>query len=320
MSDFHKATTLVNQAKNILLTMHERMDGDDGGSILAMRIVLENIGKKTFCAIKHGVAENLRFLPGCEHIKEDIESSDFDLLITFGCSDLARTGLDKIQNLKIEKSKLNILNVDHHPDNTMFGDINLVDEKKSSVAELVFDWLNFANWTIDKNIATCLLTGIITDTGSFMHANTQSSTLFTAGELMRKGAVAQEISKYTFGGKNLQILRAWSHAIENSHYDEKKQILISIMPQSEMEHFKNLPKAAFEGFVEMLNTVPEAKLAIFLKQEGDIIKGSLRSDIFKNIDVGKIARILGGGGHKLAAGFSLAGKLEKDEQGKWKVV
>ena len=77
---------------------------------------------------------------------------------------------------------------------------------------------------------------------------------------------------------------------------------------------------AFEGFAETLNTLPEAKFAMFLRQDGDIIKGSLRSDIFKNVDVSQIAKNFGGGGHKLASGFSVAGKLLKDEKGKWKVV
>ena len=84
--------------------------------------------------------------------------------------------------------------------------------------------------------------------------------------------------------------------------------------------FTSLPQAAFEGFTETLNTMPEAKFAMFLRQDGGVIKGSLRSDTFKNIDVSKIAHIFGGGGHKLAAGFSVAGKLMKDEMGKWRVI
>ena len=92
------------------------------------------------------------------------------------------------------------------------------------------------------------------------------------------------------------------------------------MTEKDLANFKTLPLAAFEGFVETLNTMPEAKFAMFLRQDGNIIKGSLRSDSFKNVDVSKIAQVFGGGGHKLAAGFSVAGKLMKDGAGKWKVV
>ncbi len=108
--------------------------------------------------------------------------------------------------------------------------------------------------------------------------------------------------------------------MENSYYDEKNKIIYSAMTEKDLAEFQSLPGGAFEGFAETLNTMPEAKFAMFLRQDGGIIKGSLRSDSFKDIDVSKIAHIFGGGGHKLASGFSVAGKLVKDEAGKWKVV
>ena len=83
--------------------------------------------------------------------------------------------------------------------------------------------------------------------------------------------------------------------MENSYYDKKHKIIYSVMTEKDLKEFKKLPQAAFEGFAETLNTLPEAKFAMFLRQDGKIIKGSLRSDIFKNIDVSKIAHIFGGG-------------------------
>ena len=91
------------------------------------------------------------------------------------------------------------------------------------------------------------------------------------------------------------------------------------MTESDLTEFKNLPQSAFEGLAETLNTVPEAKFAMFLRQDGNVIKGSLRSDEYKNTDVALIAKNFGGGGHKLAAGFSVAGKLVKEKSGEWKV-
>lgn len=315
--EFDKAKQLIDRSQNILLTMHERMDGDDGGALLATGAQLEKMGKTVTYAIKKGVPPNLCFLPGCKKITDDVEPQHghFDLLITFGCSFKNRCGSEKIMALKAP-----ILNIDHHPDNSHFGHINVVDYKKSSVAELVYDFFLYNNWPITKDIATCLLTGIITDTGSFMHANTQSSTLKAAADLMRKGAITSKIVGHTLKSKTPQILKAWGKAVENSYYDAKHKIIYSIMTEKDLAEFKNLPGAAFEGFVETLNTVPEAKFAMFLRQDGGVIKGSLRSDIFKNVDVSKIANVFGGGGHKLAAGFSVTGKLMKDETGKWKVV
>jgi phosphoesterase RecJ-like protein len=312
---FEAAKNLIDQSSRILLTMHERMDGDDGGALLAMGQHLEKIGKQVTYAVKKGVPPNLSFLPGAEKIIDDVEHGNFDLIITFGCSDKIRCGSEKIMALNVP-----ILNIDHHPDNTGFGHVNVVDAKKSSVAELVYDFFNYNKWEITKDIATCLLTGIITDTGGFMHPNTQSSTLKAAGLLLRKGAQSHKIIRQTYKSKSPQILKAWGKAMENSYYDKKNKIIYSVMTEKDLAEFTSLPQAAFEGFTETLNTMPEAKFAMFLRQDGGIIKGSLRSDTFKNIDVSKIAQIFGGGGHKLAAGFSVAGKLMKDEQGKWKVV
>ena len=312
---FKQATELINQSQNILLTMHERMDGDDGGALLAVGSQLEKMGKHVTYAIKKGVPPYLSFLPGSEKIVDDITELNFDLLITFGCSVLSRTG-----SLKIENLKLKIINIDHHPDNTNFGNVNLVDAKKSSVAELVYDFFLFNKWEVTKDIATCLLTGIITDTGSFMHSNTQSSTLKAAAELMRHGAHVNKIVKQTYKSKTPAVLKAWGKAMENSFYDDKHKIIYSVMTDTDLEEFEKLPLGSFEGFAETLNTLPQAKFAMFLRQDGEVIKGSLRSDTFKDVDVSKIAHIFGGGGHKLAAGFSVAGKLMKDEGGKWKVV
>ncbi len=310
-----KAKKLIDGSSRVLLAMHERMDGDDGGALLAVAAHLEKMGKIVTCVIKKGVPPNLAFLPGSHKIADDIETTDFDLLITFGCSSISRTGSEKIMGLKLP-----IINIDHHPDNANFGSVNLVDPKKSSVAELVYDFFISCRWPITKDIATCLLTGIVTDTGSFMHSNTQSSTLKAAAYLMSKGARMGKIIKQTYKSKTPQILKAWGKAMENSYYDQKHKIIYSVMTEKDLSEFRSLPQAAFEGFAETLNTVAEAKFAMFLRQDGEIIKGSLRSDIFKDIDVSKIAHIFGGGGHKLASGFSVAGKLMKDEQGKWRVV
>ncbi len=315
--EFIKAKKLIDSSQNILLTMHERMDGDDGGSVLAMGHQLKLIKKNPTHAIKRGVPPSLAFLPGSENIVDDINHENFDLLITFGCATKDRTGSENIINLTCP-----IINIDHHPDNAFFGDVNLVDRAKSSVAELVYDFFLWNNWPVTRDVATCLLTGIISDTGSFKHSNTQGSTLKVASELMSKGALTDKIIRHTFQNKTPLILKAWGKAMENSYYDEERGIIYSVMTDEDLQKLGELPAASFEGFVETLNTVPDAKFAMFLRQEGDIIKGSLRSgdQAPKNVDVSKIAQLFGGGGHKQAAGFSVAGKLMKDEAGKWRVV
>jgi phosphoesterase RecJ-like protein len=313
--DFEKAKQLLDRANNILLTTHERTDGDDFGSISAIALHLESEGKKIVKAVTGGVPANLKFLPGNETAVEDIAERNFDLLVISGCSIKKRVGNENITNLKTP-----VLNIDHHPDNTQYGDVNVVDAEKSSVAELVYDFFRYCKWEITPDIATCLLTGIFTDTGSFMHSNTSASTLKAAADLMKRGARLDKIARHTYKGKTTETLKAWGRAINNTFYDEQKKIIYSVMTEDDMQNFGDLSGSVFEGFVETLNKVPEAKFAMFLKQDGEVIKGSLRSDPHKGINVGYIARLLGGGGHMWASGFSVLGKLEKDKAGKWKVV
>lgn len=313
--NFQPAKQLLEKSQKILFTTHERTDGDDLGSVLALANHLKRIGKDITIAIKGGVPEQLQYLPMQELVQENLTDTNFDLLVISGCSNLERCG-----NPMIIDSGLPTINFDHHPDNTQYGTINVVQSDKSAVAELVYDFFRHSGWPITPAIATCLLTGIFTDTGSFMHSNTQESTLNTAADLMRKGARTTTIARHTYSGKNVEGLKAWGKALENAYYDPEQKIIYSVITEKELDELGNPPLDYFEGLVETLNKVPEAQFALFLKQEGDTIKGSLRSDPHKGIDVKKIAHLFGGGGHTWASGFSLAGKLVRDETGKWQVV
>lgn len=314
-NNFEQAKTLLENSQRILFTTHQRTDGDDLGSVLALALHMKKQGKEVTISVVGGVPEQLRYLPFTEQVHEDIDNENFDLLVISGCSGLERIGNEKISGLQIPK-----VNFDHHPDNKLFADVNVVDASKSAVAELVYDFFRDCHWNIDHEIAMCLLTGIVTDTGIFMHSNTKASTLAAASDLVARGARISTITKHTYQGKDLTSLKAWAKALENAQYDPKQKMIYSILTADELNELGEIPSTAFEGIVETLNKVPEAKFAMFLKQDQDIIKGSLRSEEHKGVDVQKIAQSLGGGGHKLASGFSLVGKLIKNDQGKWQVV
>lgn len=315
MNEFEQAKQLLDQASSVLLTTHERTDGDDLGSVLALAHHLKNQGKNVAVVVKGGVPAQLEYLPLSEIVSEELPQEHFDALVISGCSVPQRVNHEGILALDLPT-----LNLDHHPDNKMYGNVNVVESAKSSVAELTYDFFKFCDWEITHEIALCLLTGIVTDTGVFMHSNTQASTLAAAAELMQKGARVSTVTKHTYEGKGIADLRAWSRAMENAHYDEKKQMIYSIITAEELDALGNPPMSAFEGVVETLNKVPEAKFAMFLKQDSDKIKGSLRSEDHKGVNVQEIAQTLGGGGHKLAAGFSVLGTLARNGEGKWEVV
>ena len=288
MNEFNQAKQLLEQAGSVLLTTHERTDGDDLGSVLALAHHFIGTGKDVSVVITAGVPDQLKYLPLSEIVTEELPDKHFDLLVVSGCSVPQRVNHEQILQLDIP-----VINLDHHPDNSMFGTVNVVEPSKSAVAELTYDFFKFCNWKITHEIALCLLTGIVTDTGIFMHSNTQASTLAAAADLMEHGARVATVTKHTYEGKDIVSLKAWAQAMENAHYDPKKQMIYSIITADELKALGNPPMSAFEGVVETLNKVPEAKFAMFLKQDEDVIKGSLRSEEHKGVDVQAIAKSLG---------------------------
>lgn len=312
--DFKKAWTAIGQAKKIFLSTHEGTDGDDLGSLLAMRLVLEKMGKEVFCIVKGGVPHTIHFMPGSMSVKSEFENRPYDLIITFGCNTLERTGFPELANIPATK-----INFDHHPDNKMFGDINIVEAKTAAVAELVYYFLKTnLEVVIDRDIATCLLTGIFTDTGGFQHSNTSAEVYEVAAELLKKGARIDRISQETFGNKRPQTLRAWAKALENTRFDPEKRMVYSVMTTEDMAATQ-AEGEDLAGFVTILNHIPQSKFALLLRQDGDVVKGSLRSDPHKKTDVSQIAKFFGGGGHKYASGFKIKGRLTRTDAG-WRII
>ncbi|HYC79976.1 MAG TPA: bifunctional oligoribonuclease/PAP phosphatase NrnA [Candidatus Binatia bacterium] len=311
--EFKKAWQAIHKARKIFLTTHESTDGDDLGSLLAMRLVLEKMGKEIHCIIKGGVPHSLKFLPGSTNVREEFENRPYDVVITFGCNVMDRAGFPELKNIQATT-----INFDHHPDNKLFAEINVVYPATAAVAELIYYFLKSnEEVVIDKDIATCLLTGIFTDTGGFQHSNTSAQVFEVSADLMKKGARVDRIAHETFGNKRPQTLRAWAKALDNTRFDPEKKMVFSVMTEEDMKE----AQAADEdlaGFVSILNHIPEAKFALLLRQHGDTVKGSLRSEPHKNTDVNQIAKFFGGGGHKYASGFKIKGKLVRGEKG-WKI-
>lgn len=310
---FQKAWDLVNKSVSVFMTTHEGTDGDDLGSLLGMKFALEKRSKQVTACIKEAIPSNLTFLPGAKTVSENFIDQRYDLYMTFGCRDLDRTGfpeLKKVQGL--------FINFDHHPDNFHFATVNVVDPNTAAVAELVYHFLKYGEAEIDKDIATCLLTGIFTDTGGFKHANTSATALEAAAALMKKGARIEKIAQQTMPKHKPSTVRAWAKGLENTRFDPEKKMIFSVLSEEDFKDAGITPDD-FEGFVEMLNNIPQGKFALFLRQEGDMVKGSLRSEPHKGVDVMKIARTFGGGGHKLSSGFKIKGRLVKDGD-YWKIV
>lgn len=311
--DLQSVTDALRASKRAVLVSHEYTDGDDLGAMLACKFALESWGANATAVARGGIGDNLMFLPGVSQVLPEPPKDGCDTVVYFGCGVAARTGFE---NWDLTGKK--IINIDHHVDNRLFGDINLVDPAAAATCEIVYHLIKFWKVEITKPMAVNLLTGIFNDTGGFRHANTTAQILEIAAELMRTGARIDRISEFFFGKSELPKLRAWAKALENARFDPEQQMVYSIVTEEDLKEVGAEPED-LEGVVSILNTVPEAKFSMILKQRGDEIKGSLRSENYKGVDVAAIARTFGGGGHKLAAGFKLKGKIEKTMDG-WKIT
>ena len=313
--NFSEALALLGKHRRVILVSHEFTDGDDLGAILALGEILRKKGKQVLLLAKGGVPDNLLFLPGMSEVAEELHIGvieQYDLLMTLGCGVLARTGFEELQAWQKP-----ILNIDHHHDSKPFGTVNVWDETASANCELVYEMIVFWGETIEKAVAMNLLTGIFTDTGGFRHANVSARTLEIASELLRRGAKLDLIARFTFSQKDVPKLRAWAVAIENARFDPQKKIVYTVITSDDLENSKAKVED-LDGVVELLNNIPDAKYSLLLKQMGEEVKGSLRSEPHKGVDVSEIARTYGGGGHKLAAGFKFKGKIEHTPEG-WKI-
>lgn len=317
--NFSDAQSFLAHHEKFVLASHAHTDGDDLGSMLALYELLMQAGKQAVPVALGGVPASLRFLPNQSAVLEGVPGQflDADAVVLFGCYAPHRTEVAWI--VGAARAGIPVLNVDHHHDNSRYGEVALVDEEKSSVAEVVYDFFVSMGTAINANIAKCLLTGMLTDTGSFMHANTKASTLNAAGQLMKSGARVDSIRNLMVSGRDVKSLRAWGRALENTTINTVNQAAVCALTAEDLADLEPLPEDVFVGFVDTLNTIPDVKFALFARQDGEHIKGSIRSDEFKNVDVFKIAQLFGGGGHRLASGFKVKGRLVKLGAGTWRV-
>ena len=315
MNEFHDARSFVDKYNSFLLASHEFTDGDDLGAMLALGHVLQGFGKKITMVAKGGVPDSLLFLPGSADVRAELPEggSNAEALITLGCGTLERPGFPELTNWQKP-----ILAIDHHPDSQKFGSVNVWNPKAAANCELVYAMLKDWGVRMEKPIAMALLTGIFTDTGGFRHSNVTAATLDAAAQLLRAGAQIEIISRFTQAHRQMPMLRAWAVALEHARFDPERKIIYTVITDEDLRKI-GAKEEDLEGVVELLNTIPEAKFSLLLKQRGDEVKGSLRSESYKGVDVAEIARAFGGGGHKYAAGFKFRGKIEKTPEG-WKIT
>ncbi|MEA1937113.1 MAG: bifunctional oligoribonuclease/PAP phosphatase NrnA [Patescibacteria group bacterium] len=305
-----QAINLIKSSENILILTHKNPDGDAVGSVLGLGQALGSLNKNVECFSKDAVPAVFEFLPNVAIIKNSVKLKKYDLVILLDCALFSRTGLDDIKD--IIDSFNNLLIIDHHPQGTAeVGYLNdcvqIIDPSASSTAVLIYRLLKKLDLKITKDIAHCLLTGIFTDTGGFQHSNTDTQTLEITAELMNRGPRIDKIARNIFNSKNVSAIKLWGKALSRIQKDENTGMAVSYLSKKDLAEC-GAKQEDISGLISVINTVSGTKFSLLLTEsEDNKIRGSLRSEEYKNIDVSRIAQSLGGGGHKLASGFEIEG-------------
>lgn len=304
--------TALAGAKRVLLIPHKNPDGDALGSVTALMHLLRRMGTDhaVFCITEY--TNKLSYLPGVDELTTDQslwhdDHFDFDVVLVVDTGDLSHAGIsDKIQE---RNPKPFIINIDHHATNTMYGDLNLVLPKASSTCEILATFFKINNEEIDSHIATCLLTGLITDTGNFTNAATTVQSLKLASELIRKGGDLKKIQRTMLKDKTMDSLKLWGAVLSRIAKHDTHEIVHTFVTQQDMKEMAATDDDV-DGLANFMQTLSEGKAIMVLRELPDgKVKGSFRTTR-NDTDVAAMAKKLGGGGHTKAAGFTVDGPIE----------
>lgn len=296
----------INDASSVFLATHESPDGDGLGAMISLALFLKERGKQLFMFSYDEPPDSLRFLPGSEDIKSALPAyNSFDLIIGLDYGDIER--------LHLQPSFLDssiFVTIDHHISSRPFGDLQIIHPNLSSTSEIIYWFFRINKFPISKNIALNLLAGILVDTGGFSHVTTSSGVFGAASDLLRCGVVPSKVVQESIESQSNTGLKIWGRALSRIKEDKEIGMLYSYVLKEDLDEYD----AKFDdvaGLISLLNTASVSRFsALLVEYEKGIIKGSLRSERFKGVDVSEIASKLGGGGHKYASGFTREGTIE----------
>jgi phosphoesterase RecJ-like protein len=302
-TQWQAAADAVRDAERILIVTHISPDGDAIGSMLGMANAFREMGKQVDCAVDEGVPDDFLFLSGADAIQATLTEGDWDLLISTDASDEERTGAVGVYG---REHSAKVINLDHHPTNTMFGDIYLIDSEAVSAAQVVYEWLLTMDAPITEASASALLTGMVTDTRGFRTSNVTAQTLSVAQALMDYGPSLTGIIARTLDTRSYLSVNLWKQALTTVELHAGGVVSANVTQEA-------LKKAGLRdtsdfGLVGFLMEIKEAMIAVVFKEtpEGEVVL-SMRAK--PGYNVASVALELGGGGHTQAAGATVPGPL-----------
>lgn len=287
--------SLIDQADEIGVVSHVNPDGDNLGSSLGLARALRNYGKDVE-VLGHDTVDNyLKFLPDLEYYKNDYKDS-YDLLLILDASEFDRIG--DAQPVAHNSKKTAV--IDHHLGGKITSDLNIIHPDAPATCQLVYEIINKLDLPLDEKTAGLLFTGIVTDTGRFMYYDTNRETFDVAGKLIDAGADKDFIYQALYQNKPIKTLKFETDLIANAEFMENK--VFAIASKDKVDEF-GVQMGDSEHVVNILRDLEGIEVAMLLKEyDNGEYKVSMRS---KGIDIAKVARENGGGGHVNASGFSI---------------
>jgi bifunctional oligoribonuclease and PAP phosphatase NrnA len=297
------AEILKNEDRFLVLT-HVNPDGDAVGSMLGLRNALKEQGKQVWAIAEKALPATYAFLPGCDTvlINPDQFPSDINWIVAVDAAESSRMA----GNISAYRG-VKLINIDHHPTNPLFGDLNCVEPSAMSTAELVHQLLQESGYKVSRDVGLCLYTGLFTDTGGFRFAGVNSRTLRMGAELLEPGIDSYEVTRPLYEEMPFARLRLECLMLERIEVLLDGRLLISVLFEEDFASV-GATMADSENMVNRLRESRGVTAGVLIIKMSDLTRVSFRS---KELDVAQVAKTLGGGGHAHAAGLKTNIPLEE---------
>jgi phosphoesterase RecJ-like protein len=300
-------TTIARELKNnerFLVATHVNPDGDAIGSLGALALVLEGMGKQVVAYCQDEVPGFLRFLPYSDRIVREISGPDrFEVAVVLDCGELDRIGsaAEVLQHVR------KIIHIDHHSSGDDFGLLNLVRPECSSTAEILYEIFQTIPVSLTTEAAENIYTAILTDTGSFRFANTTAKALNIAAEMISLGVVPEMVAGEIYDSMSPERIQLLARSLDTLTLRSNGRVAAMLVSRQMLEE-TGTSFIDTDGFVNYPRAISTAEIAIFFREmDSDQVNVSLRSR--GGLNVAEFARIYGGGGHHNAAAFRLGGSM-----------
>jgi phosphoesterase RecJ-like protein len=304
-----QAMQMIESAQRIALLAHEHPDGDCIGSALGLAHILRQVGKTCVPVCADPAPKMLEFLPGIEALQTTLGNEPFDLIIALDAGELTRFGA-LYEQYRTFLDHAPILNIDHHVSSAGCGQINMIDTSSAATAELLVVFQQQAGLPLNTDAALCLLTGMITDTGSFQYTSTTPRTMQAGAILLSAGAVTETIVKPIYRTRPLAQARFQAAVIRNAQTASNGRLIWSYATDETLAEADATPDMD-DNFSGILRDIEGVQIAAFFKNYGNsaITRLSLRCAAPYN--AAAICMRLGGGGHPRAAGATIYQPLQE---------